>query len=70
VVGLAEEVPSSMILEPKSWVQFLPVTQFSAARIPPSLSSARPIGMVVPEREQTAPTTTAHTQEGEYWTIA
>jgi hypothetical protein len=52
------------------WVQFPPAMQFSAARIPLSLASAGPTGMVVPEREQAAPTTAARMQEGECWTIA
>jgi hypothetical protein len=70
MIGLLEEVPSSMILELRSWVQFPPATQFFAARIPPSLASAGPIGTAAPEREQAAPTATAHTQEEECWTIA
>jgi hypothetical protein len=54
-----------MVPEPRSWVQFPPATQFSAARIPPSLASAGSTGMTTPEREQAAPTATARTQEGE-----
>jgi hypothetical protein len=45
-------------------------TQFSAARIPPSLAFVGPAGTVVPEREQAASTVAARTQEGECWTIA
>jgi hypothetical protein len=56
---------SSMVPEPRSWVQFPPVTQFFAARIPPSLASAGPAGTAAPEREQAAPTAAARTQEGE-----
>jgi hypothetical protein len=59
-----------MVLEPRSWVQFPPTTQFSAARIPLSLASAGPADTAAPEREQAAPTVTAHTQEEECWTIA
>jgi hypothetical protein len=59
-----------MVPKPKSWVQFPPATQFSATRIPPSLSSAGPTSTVAPEWEQAAPTAVAHTQEGECWTIA
>jgi hypothetical protein len=69
MVGLAEGGSSSMVPEPLSWVQFPPATQFFAARIPPSLASAGSAGMATPEREQTAPTAVAHTQEGECWTI-
>jgi hypothetical protein len=59
-----------MVPEPRSWVQFPPAMQFSAARIPPSLPSAGSAGMATPEREQAAaPTAAAHTQEGECWTI-
>jgi hypothetical protein len=43
---------SSMISEPRSWVQFPPATQFSAVHIPPSLTSAEPAGMTASEREQ------------------
>jgi hypothetical protein len=68
-VRLAEEVPSSMVPEPRSWVQFSPTTQFSATRIPLSLAFVEPTGMATPEQEQVAPTVTARTQEGEYWTI-
>jgi hypothetical protein len=39
-----------------------PATQFSAARIPPSLASAEPTGTAAPEREQTAPPAAAHTR--------
>jgi hypothetical protein len=28
MVGLADEVPSTMVLEPRSWVQFSPATYF------------------------------------------
>jgi hypothetical protein len=55
-----------MVPEPRSWIQFLPATQFFAAGIPLSLVSAGPAGTAVPEREQTAPTVMALTQEGEY----
>jgi hypothetical protein len=65
MVGLAEEMLSSMVPESRSWVQFPPATQFSAARIPPSLASAGPTGTAAPEREQAAPTTAARTQEEE-----
>jgi hypothetical protein len=61
MVALTEEVLSSMVLEPRSWVQFPPATQFSAARIPPSLASAGPAGTAAPEREQTAPIAAART---------
>jgi hypothetical protein len=54
-----------MVPEPRSCVQFPPATQFSAARIPPSLASIGPAGMAAPEREQTAPTATVRTQERE-----
>jgi hypothetical protein len=64
MVGLAEEVPSSMVPESRSWVQFPPATQFFAARIPPSLAFAGSVGTTVPEWEQAAPTTVARTQEG------
>jgi hypothetical protein len=70
MVGLAEAESSSMVSELRSWVQFPPATQFSVARIPPSLASAGPAGIAAPEREQAAPTAAAHTQEGECWTIA
>jgi hypothetical protein len=60
---------SSMVPESRSWVQFPPVTQFFAVRIPPSLASAGPAGMATPEREQAAATDATHTQEGECWTI-
>jgi hypothetical protein len=70
MVGLTEEVPSSMVPKPRSWVQFRPATQFFAARIPPSLASAGSVGTAASEREQTTPTAAAHTQEGECWTIA
>jgi hypothetical protein len=59
-----------MVSEPRSWVQFSPATQFFAARIPPSLASVGPAGMAALEREQAASIITAHTQEGECWTIA
>jgi hypothetical protein len=70
MVGLTEGVPSSMVLEPRSWVQFPPAMQFSAARISHSLASAGSAGMAAPEREQAVTTTAARTQEGECWTIA
>jgi hypothetical protein len=70
MVELTEEVSSSMVLEPRSWVQFLMAAQFFATRIPPSLASTGPAGTAAPEREQAAPTAVTHTQEGEYWTIA
>jgi hypothetical protein len=66
MVGLAEEVLSSMVPELRSWVQFPSATQFFAARIPPSLASAEPADTAAPEWEQAAPTATARTQEGEY----
>jgi hypothetical protein len=59
-----------MVTEPRSWVQFPPATQFSVARIPPSLASVGPANMAAPEREQAAPITETRTQEGECWTIA
>jgi hypothetical protein len=59
-----------MVPEPRSWVQFPPATQFSAAHIPILLASAEPVGTVASEREQAAPTAATHTQEGECWTIA
>jgi hypothetical protein len=61
MVGLAEEVPSSMVSESRSLVQFPLTTQFFATRIPPSLASAGPTGTAAPEREQAAPTITART---------
>jgi hypothetical protein len=70
MVGLVEEVLSCMVSEARSWVQFPPAMQFSAARISPSLASAEPTGTAAPEREQAAPTVAAHTQEGGCWTIA
>jgi hypothetical protein len=63
------EVPSNMVPELRSWVQFPSATQFSVAHIPPSVASAGPAGMAAPKREQVAPTATTHTQEGECWTI-
>jgi hypothetical protein len=59
-----------MVSELRSWVQFPSIMQFFAARIPPSLASARPAGTTTPEREQAAPTAPARTQEGECWIIA
>jgi hypothetical protein len=70
IVGLVERGSSNMVLEPRSWVQFLLATQFSDARISPSLASAESAGTAAPEREQAAPTAAAHTQEGGCWTIA
>jgi hypothetical protein len=70
MVGLAEAGSSSMVSELRSWVQFPPATQFSAARIPPSRASAGPAGTAASEQEQAAPTAAARTQEGECWTIA
>jgi hypothetical protein len=64
MVEMAEDVPSSMVPESRSWVQFSSATQFSAARIPPSLAFTEPIGTVAPKREQARPTATARTQEG------
>jgi hypothetical protein len=61
---------SSMVSELRSWVQFPLATQFSAARILPSLASARPVDTAAPEREQAAPTAMVRTHEGECWTIA
>jgi hypothetical protein len=69
MVGLTEGGSSSLVPEPRSWVQFPPATQFSAARIPPSLASAGSADTAMPEREQATPTAAAHTQEGECWTI-
>jgi hypothetical protein len=66
MVGLAEGGPSSMVSELRSWVQFPPATQFSAARIPPSLASTGPADTAASEREQAAPTAAARTKEGEY----
>jgi hypothetical protein len=65
MVGLTEEVSSSMVLELRSWVQFPLATQFSIVRITPSLASAGPVGMAAPEWEQAAPTAMARTQERE-----
>jgi hypothetical protein len=56
--------------KPMPWVQFLLASQFFAARIPLSLTFTRSIGTAMPEREQTAPTATAHTQERECWNIS
>jgi hypothetical protein len=61
MVGLAEEVSSSLVSEPRSWVQFPPATKSSAARILSSLAFAGPTGMATPEREQVVPTTAAQT---------
>jgi hypothetical protein len=58
-----------MISEPRSWVQFSLATQFSAARISPSLASVGHVGTTAPEQEQAAPIAAARTQEEEYWTI-
>jgi hypothetical protein len=58
-----------MVPEPRSCVQFLPATQFSAVCIPSSLASTGPAGTATPEPEQAALTAAARTQEGEYWTI-
>jgi hypothetical protein len=60
-----KEGSSSMVSKPRSWVQFLPATQFSAARIPPSLTAAGSVGTATPEREQAAPTAATRTQEGD-----
>jgi hypothetical protein len=70
MVGLAKEVPASMVLELRSWVQFPLATQFSVVCIPPSLASTVPAGMAAPKWEQAAPTAVARTEEGECWTIA
>jgi hypothetical protein len=70
MVGLIEEVSSSMVLESRSCVQFPSATQFFTAHIPSSLTSAEPAGITAPEQEQSAPTTTARTHEGECLTIA
>jgi hypothetical protein len=59
-----------MVSEPRSWIQFPPVTQFSAAHISLSLASTGFTGTAAPEREQAAPTAAARTQERECWTIA
>jgi hypothetical protein len=70
MIGLAEEVSSSIVSESRSYDQFPPIKQFSTARIPPSLASAGPAGTVALEREQAVLTAASHTQEGECWTIA
>jgi hypothetical protein len=59
-----------MVLEPRSWVQFSPATQFFVVRIPPSLASAGSAGTAAPKQEQAAPTTAAYMQEGGYCTLA
>jgi hypothetical protein len=56
MVELTEEVPSSIIPELRYWIQFPLTTQFSAACIPPSLSSAGLVGTAALEREQATPT--------------
>jgi hypothetical protein len=65
MVGLTEDVLFGMVPEPRFSVQFPPVTQFYIARISPSLASAGPADTTAPEREQLAPTVTAHTLKGE-----
>jgi hypothetical protein len=70
MVGLTEEVPSSMVPELRSWVQFPLATQFFIVHILPSLVSAGSVGMATPEWEQAAPIVTALMQERECWTIA
>jgi hypothetical protein len=67
---IGREGSSSMVSEPRSWVQFPLATQFSVARISASLASAGSVGTAAPEREQAAPTATARSQEGGCWTIA
>jgi hypothetical protein len=62
-------VSSSMALKSRSCVQFSLSMQFFAVRISPLLASAGPAGTTAPEREQAAPTITAHTHKGECWTI-
>jgi hypothetical protein len=69
MVGLVEGGSSSMVSKPRSWVQFPPVTQFFAVRIPPSLASAESADTAAPEREQPVPTAATHMQEEECWTI-
>jgi hypothetical protein len=54
-----------MVPELRFWVQFLPATQFFAARIPPSLASTRSTGTVTLERVQAASTVAARMQEGD-----
>jgi hypothetical protein len=56
---------SSMLSEPKSWIQFPLTKQFSAARISLSLGSAGPTGTTAPKQEQASPIVSAHMQEGE-----
>jgi hypothetical protein len=52
---------SNMMSEPRSWVQYPPTTYFFATHISPSVAFFGPVDTTAPEREQTAPTTTAHT---------
>jgi hypothetical protein len=61
MVGPADDVSFSMVPELMSWAQFPPATQFFTARIPPSLASVGLVATVASDREQAAPTTTAHT---------
>jgi hypothetical protein len=65
MVRLAEEVPFSMVSEPRSCVQFPPAKQFSVARIPPSLAFVEPTCTAAPERELAEPIAAARMQEGE-----
>jgi hypothetical protein len=70
MVELAEGGYSSMVSEPRSWVQFSPATQFFAMRIPLPQVSTGSADTAASEREQAAPTAVTHTQEGGCWTIA
>jgi hypothetical protein len=63
MVGLGEEIPSSMIPEQKSWLQYSSATHFFT-HILPSLASVGPAGMIALVREQPAPTVVTRTQEG------
>jgi hypothetical protein len=49
---------SNMVSEPRSWVQFSPIMQFSVRCISLSLASA---GTTAPKREQATPTVVTHT---------
>jgi hypothetical protein len=59
-----------MVSQPRSWLQFPVATQFSTARISPSLASTGPTGMTAPEQEQVAQAAIARMNEGKCWTIA
>jgi hypothetical protein len=63
-------VPSSMVSEPRFWVQFPPAMHFSAACILLSLASTGPTGTTAPDWEQAAPTAATRTQEEECYIIA